>query len=91
VTRGKVARLGGWCKIIESYGSIDVLMYVAGVCKGAPFLKTSEKLWDWTVETNLKGAFLVSRAATHTWSSSGAADADFVNGILLFVDGGQLA
>jgi len=38
------------------------LIYVAGVAKGAPFLKTNEKLWDWTMDTNLKGAFLVTRA-----------------------------
>src|SRR5205807_8462742 len=37
------------------------LMYVAGVGKGVPFLKTDEKLWDWTLDVNLKGAFLVSR------------------------------
>jgi 3-oxoacyl-[acyl-carrier protein] reductase len=41
---------------------IDVLMYVAGVCEGVPFLKTDERLWDWTMDINLKGAFLVSRA-----------------------------
>ena len=50
--------------VIERSGRIDVLMYVAGVCKGVPFLKTDEKLWDWTIETNLKGAFLVSRSVT---------------------------
>lgn len=43
---------------------IDVLMYVAGVGKGVPFTQTDEKLWDWTVDINLKGAFLVARAVT---------------------------
>ncbi len=33
-------------------------MYVAGVCKGVPFESTDEELWDWTLDTNLKGAFL---------------------------------
>src|SRR5208337_4464382 len=42
--------------------TIDILMYVAGVGKGASFLQTDEKLWDWTLDTILKGAFLVSRA-----------------------------
>ncbi|HEV2234294.1 MAG TPA: SDR family oxidoreductase, partial [Terriglobia bacterium] len=41
---------------------IDILMYVAGVGKGAPFIQTGEELWDWTVDINLKGAFLVARA-----------------------------
>jgi NAD(P)-dependent dehydrogenase (short-subunit alcohol dehydrogenase family) len=48
--------------VISWYRKIDILMYVAGVCEGVPFLKTDEDLWDWTVDVNLKGAFLVSRA-----------------------------
>lgn len=50
-----VQRILGW------YGRIDILMYVAGVGKGVPFTKTDEKLWDWTLDINLRGAFLVSR------------------------------
>jgi len=41
---------------------IDVLMYIAGVGKGVPFVKTGEKLWDWIMDVNLKGAFLTARA-----------------------------
>ncbi len=48
--------------VMRWYARIDVLMYVAGVGKGVPFTKTDEKLWDWTINTNLKGAFLVARA-----------------------------
>jgi NAD(P)-dependent dehydrogenase (short-subunit alcohol dehydrogenase family) len=40
---------------------IDVLMYVAGVGKLVPFTKTDEKHWDWTIDINLKGGFLVAR------------------------------
>ncbi len=43
-------------------GRIDILMYVAGIGKAMPYLKMDEKDWDATVDTNLKGAFLVSRA-----------------------------
>lgn len=50
--------------VIRRHGRIDVLMYVAGVGKGVPFTQTDEKLWDWTVDINLKGAFLVARAVT---------------------------
>jgi len=50
--------------VIKRNRRIDILMYVAGVGKGVPFTQTSEQLWDWTVDTNLKGAFLVSRAVT---------------------------
>jgi len=40
---------------------IDVLMYIAGVGKLVPFTKTDEKHWDWTMDINLKGAFLTAR------------------------------
>ena len=40
---------------------IDVLMYVAGVGKLVPFTKTDEDHWDWIVDINLKGAYLVAR------------------------------
>lgn len=53
---GMVKRVMGW------YDRIDVLMYIAGVVRGVPFLETDEQLWDWTLDTNLKGAFLVSSA-----------------------------
>ncbi len=43
-------------------GRIDVLMHVAGVAKLVPFLEMDEKHWDWTLDTNLKGAFLTGRA-----------------------------
>ncbi len=41
---------------------IDVLMYVAGIAPSVPFLQISEQTWDDTMDTNLRGAFLVSRA-----------------------------
>ncbi len=48
--------------IVRRHHRIDILMYVAGVGKGVPFTETDEYHWDWTVDTNLKGAFLVARA-----------------------------
>ncbi|HJZ66931.1 MAG TPA: SDR family oxidoreductase [Blastocatellia bacterium] len=49
-------------KVLSWNGRIDVLFYVAGVCQAVPFLKTDQQLWNWTMNTNLKGAFLVARA-----------------------------
>jgi NAD(P)-dependent dehydrogenase (short-subunit alcohol dehydrogenase family) len=51
-----VARTIAWA------GRIDVVIHSAGICKGVPFEETDEELWDATLDTNLKGAFLVSRA-----------------------------
>ncbi len=49
-------------QILRSDGRIDILMYVAGVAKVTPFTKTDEKLWDSTMDVNLKGAYLTARA-----------------------------
>jgi NAD(P)-dependent dehydrogenase (short-subunit alcohol dehydrogenase family) len=49
-------------QVIRWHARIDVLMYITGVGKGVPFLRTDEKLWDWTLDTNLKGAFLTARS-----------------------------
>lgn len=48
--------------VIRQHGRIDVLMQIAGVAKPAPFLKTTTKHYDWTLDTNVKGSFLVARA-----------------------------
>jgi 3-oxoacyl-[acyl-carrier protein] reductase len=49
-------------RIIRWYGRIDVMVYVAGVVRGLPFAKTDERDWDYVLDVNLKGAFLVARA-----------------------------
>jgi NAD(P)-dependent dehydrogenase (short-subunit alcohol dehydrogenase family) len=48
--------------VVQRHRRIDILMYVAGVAKSVPFTKTSEELWDSTMNINLKGAFLTARA-----------------------------
>src|ERR1700732_2805801 len=47
---------------VNWHNRIDVLMYVAGIAPAVPFLEISEQTWDDTVDINLRGAFLVSRA-----------------------------
>ena len=49
-------------QVIDWRGRIDVLMYVAGIAPTVPFLEISEETWDNTLDINLRGAFLVSRA-----------------------------
>jgi NAD(P)-dependent dehydrogenase (short-subunit alcohol dehydrogenase family) len=49
-------------RVIEWYKRVDILVYVAGVVLRLPFVKTGEKDWDNTLDINLKGAFLTSRA-----------------------------
>jgi len=49
-------------QVVDWRGRIDVLMYVAGIAPAMPFLEITDETWDDTVETNLRGAFLVSKA-----------------------------
>ena len=46
----------------EFLDGIDLLVNNAGVLKRTPFLEISEEEWDWMLDTNLKGYFLVSQA-----------------------------
>ena len=49
-------------QVMDWRGRIDVLMYVAGIAPAVPFLDISDETWDDTVDINLRGAFLVSKA-----------------------------
>lgn len=48
--------------VIETFGSIDVLVNNAGVTKDGLLLRMSEEDFDAVVDTNLKGCFLFSKA-----------------------------
>ena len=43
-------------------GRIDIMMYVAGIAPATPFLELTEAIWDDTIDINLRGGFLVSKA-----------------------------
>ncbi|MFB3920533.1 MAG: SDR family NAD(P)-dependent oxidoreductase [Terriglobia bacterium] len=60
---GKRTQVNGMLRrIIRWHGRIDVMVYVAGVVRGLPFARTEEKDWDYVLDVNLKGAYLVARA-----------------------------
>ena len=48
---------------IEHFGGIDIVVNGAGVRANGSVVEITEELWDRTLDTNLKGAFLVSRLA----------------------------
>jgi NAD(P)-dependent dehydrogenase (short-subunit alcohol dehydrogenase family) len=50
-------------RAVAGFGGIDILVNNAGVFRLAPVAETDEAAWDAMLDTNLKGAFLVARAA----------------------------
>lgn len=48
-------------KTIKELGSIDVLINNAGITISKPALDQTERDWDDVINTNLKGAWLVSQ------------------------------
>jgi glucose 1-dehydrogenase len=47
--------------VMKQWGRIDILVNNAGVNRTAPFLEITEEDWDWHMNINLKGTFLVSQ------------------------------
>ncbi|MGG1550173.1 SDR family NAD(P)-dependent oxidoreductase [Paenibacillus ferrarius] len=50
-------------KAIARWGRLDIVVNSAGVCRPAPFLEMTEADWEFHMNVNLKGAFLVSQRA----------------------------
>jgi 3-oxoacyl-[acyl-carrier protein] reductase len=49
-------------RTLERFGRVDILVNNAGVMVTKPVLETSEEEWDRTIDVNLKGAYLCSKA-----------------------------
>ena len=50
-------------QVITTFGSLDIVVNNAGITRDALVLRMSEEDWDVVLDTNLKGTFLVTRAA----------------------------
>ena len=48
---------------VEAFGGVDVLVNNAGITRDGLLLRMEEEAWDAVLDTNLKGAFLCSKAA----------------------------
>lgn len=50
-------------QVIDAFGRVDILVNNAGITRDNLILRMSEEDWDAVLNTNLKGAFLCTRAA----------------------------
>lgn len=50
-------------KVVEKFGRVDILVNNAGITRDALMIRMDEKDWDMVLDINLKGAFLVTKAA----------------------------
>jgi 3-oxoacyl-[acyl-carrier protein] reductase len=53
-------------KILEASGRVDILVNNAGITRDGLLMRMSEQDWDTVLDTNLKGAFLFTKAFTRT-------------------------
>jgi 3-oxoacyl-[acyl-carrier protein] reductase len=54
-------------KILSDAGKVDILVNNAGVTRDGLLMRMSDADWDAVLSTNLKGAFLVTRAFTRSF------------------------
>ena len=68
--RDEVERLAA--AVLEQFGRVDTLVNVAGVNRRKPALDVSEEDYDFILDTNLKGAFLLSREIGKAMTARGS-------------------
>ncbi len=58
-------------RVVAEFGRIDILVNNAGVLRRTPFLEIGEEEWDYILDTNLKGCFLVGQAVARRMVEAG--------------------
>ena len=56
---------------VAHYGRIDVVLNNAGVNHRAPFLETTEEDWEWVMNVDVKGTFLMGQAVARQMVKQG--------------------
>lgn len=58
-------------RVHKELGPIDILVNNAGVESPAAFMDITEKMWDWMLDVDLKGAFLCAQACSRAMKDRG--------------------
>ncbi len=78
-------------EIISTYGQIDILVNNAGITRDGLMARMKEDDWDSVLDTNLKGAFLCSKAVMRTMMKKKWGRIINVSSVVGFVgNGGQV-
>ena len=59
-------------EVVDTFGTIDILINNAGVYYRLPIEETTEALWDAQIDINLKGSFFMVKAVAPTMKAKGA-------------------
>ncbi len=59
-------------RVVETFGRIDILVNNAAVFPRTPWAALDEAAWDGVIDTNLKGSFLVAKAAGDRMKAQGS-------------------
>jgi 3-oxoacyl-[acyl-carrier protein] reductase len=59
-------------EVTDRYGGVDVIVNTAGIMQLAPLTETSLELFDRTIRTNVRGAYIVSQWAAKNLREGGA-------------------
>jgi NAD(P)-dependent dehydrogenase (short-subunit alcohol dehydrogenase family) len=78
-------------KAVEAFGPVDILVNNAGINPYGTVTETSEELWDKVMNTNLKSAFLMSKAVIPGMVESGNGVIVNVSSVQAFITQDQVA
>jgi 3alpha(or 20beta)-hydroxysteroid dehydrogenase len=58
-------------KTLDAFGTMNILVNNAGIFRQNPISETSDEEWNAVINTNLKGAFLLTREVLPTFEKNG--------------------